>query len=325
MRQEIVEHAQQRIANEILEDEQVYIILHNGSPASQPWIHKEYELRPIRNIGGLGLVRSRYGEMTVPLPLLQKARWETIIRNSLPEPPAAVIETEQLKFQAYYLDEEVTFRVRYETADAGEEHLVDLLPHWQVQMLKINQAFRRKMIPDDSKQSKNNVAYVKAEDGAPRDPLFERLMKSTLGDGSEEFSVRIKKGQTTRDVKEGLKYLHAGINPSKLMWEGSEMDDAVTEWATTTGSAPLKVQIVLGQPVQRFRLWQHSGVYGLGGVDLSGKSKEDIWGLLKTRNLLLRNLEEYRLFRSKTKSIGATCQFWMQRWSQRRLEFPVEA
>jgi hypothetical protein len=125
---EIVEHAQQKIADEILEESQIHTILHNGVLASQPWIHKEYDLRPSKSAGGLGIVRSRYGEMTVPLPLLQKRRWETIIRNSLPEPPAAVIETEPMKFRVYYADEEVTHHVRYVIDDMGEEHLVDLLP-----------------------------------------------------------------------------------------------------------------------------------------------------------------------------------------------------
>jgi hypothetical protein len=48
-------------------------------------------------------------------------------------------------------------------------------------------------------------------------------MKYTLGDGPEEFSVRVHKGQMTREVMTGLKALHAGINPSKILFEGAEM------------------------------------------------------------------------------------------------------
>jgi hypothetical protein len=50
---EIVDQAQYMIPDERLEEYQIYAVLHNGSPASQPWIHKEYELRPMANASGL--------------------------------------------------------------------------------------------------------------------------------------------------------------------------------------------------------------------------------------------------------------------------------
>jgi hypothetical protein len=142
------------------------------------------------------------------------------------------------------------------------------------------------------------VVYVKSKDGLPPDPQFERLLKYTLGDGSEEFSVRVKKGQTTRDVKEGLKALHAGINPAAIMWEGSAMDDAdaVNEWMSVTGTSPLKVQVVLNEPVQRFKLWLPSGTYDLGEVNMTGKTKEEIWTTLRSRNMILGTINHYRLF-----------------------------
>jgi hypothetical protein len=246
----------------------------------------------------LGVVKSRYGEMTVPLPLFQKNRWDQIIKSSLPDPPAAVIQTEQLKFQAYYVDEEVLYHVRFFTEDTGEEHLVSLLPQWENQVYKVRQAFGREMIPDTSRQSKDNIIYVKAADGSSPDPTFERLMKYTLGEGLEEFSVRIHKVQTTRDVMTGLKSLHAGINPSKIIFEGSEMadEDPVTDWATETGTSPLKVNIKLDQPVQRFQLWQCAGMYDLGAEDLDGRSKEEIWVSLKRKSPLLKRLEDYKLY-----------------------------
>jgi hypothetical protein len=95
--------------------------------------------------------------MTIPLPLFQKNRWDQIIRNSMPEPPAAVVETEQMKFQVPYLDEEVLCHVRYNTDAVGEEHLISLLPYWQAQIFKINQAFGREMTPDTSRESKDNI------------------------------------------------------------------------------------------------------------------------------------------------------------------------
>jgi hypothetical protein len=295
---EIRDQAQLEITNENLEEEQVYAILHNGTPASQPWIQKEYELRPLANARGLGVVKGRFGEMTVPLPLFQKNRWDTIIRKSLPEPPAATIQGEQMNFKVYYTDEEITHHVRFVTDDMGEEHLVDLLPQWENQVYKIRQAFGREMIPDTSRQSKDNILYVKPKDGSPPDPTFERTMKYTLGESSEEFSVRIHKGQTTQEVMTGLKSRHAGINPSKILFHGSEMarEDPVTDWATETGTSPLKVQICLDQPVQRFQVWQNGGIFDLGAEDLDGRPKEEIWQALRARNPLLKNIEDYKLF-----------------------------
>jgi hypothetical protein len=295
---EIVDAAQVKIDDEKLEEAHRYVILHNGTPATQPWIHKEYELRPIENAMGSSVVQGRFGTMTVPLPLFQKNRWETIIRDSLPDRPAAIIETEHLKFRVYYLDEEVLCHVRFVTDEAGEEHLVDLLPAWQSQMFKINQAFGREMIPDDLKPSKDNVVFVKSKDGQPPDPQFERLLKYTLGDESEVFSVRVKKGQTTRDLKEALKTLHPGINPAQILLEGSAMDDsdAVNEWASITGTSRIIMKVALDQPVQRFRVWQNGTMYDLGDEDLNGRSKEDIWQSLKARNPMLNSIVEYKLY-----------------------------
>jgi hypothetical protein len=295
---EIVEKAQYKIDDERLETAENYVILHNGTPAVQPWIYKEYDLRPTANTRGLGVVQGRFGTMTIPLPLLQKDRWETIIRDSLADKPAVISETEHLKFRVYYLDEEVTCHVKFITEDAGEEHLVDLLPAWQSQMFKINQTFGREMIPDDSKPSKDNVVFVKSKDGQPPDPQFERLMTYTLGDGSEEFSVRVKKGQTTRELKEALKTLHPGINPAQILFEGSAMDDsdAINEWATVTGISPIVVKVALEQPVQRFRAWQNGVMYDLGEEDLDGRSKEEVWRSLKARNPQLNSIGEYKLY-----------------------------
>jgi hypothetical protein len=233
---EIVEQAQYKIDNEPLEEYRIYAILHNGAPASQPWIHKDYELRPKADASGLGVVKSRFGDMTVPLPLFQKNRWQQIVRDSMPDSPTAVVQTGPMEFQASYADEEVLFHVRYSTDSEGEEHIISLLPYWENRVFKVNRASGREMIPDTSRPSVNNILYVKSADGSPPDPTFERLMKYTLGDGSEEFSVRVRKGQTTRDVKDELKSLHAGIQPEKILFEGSEMadEDPVNDWATTT-------------------------------------------------------------------------------------------
>jgi hypothetical protein len=136
--------------------------------------------------------------MTVSLPLFQKDRWLTIVRESMPDPPLSVIQTEPMRFQANYSGEEVLHHVRFVVGDTGEEHLVELLPFWENQVFKIRQAFGREMILDDSRPAHDNVLFVKSADGSPPDPTFERLVTYTLGDGLEEFSVRVREGQTTR-------------------------------------------------------------------------------------------------------------------------------
>jgi hypothetical protein len=217
----------------------------------------------------------------------------------MPDPPAAIVLTGPLEFQAMYLDEEVLCHVRYMTDDEGEEHIVSLLPRWETQISKINQAFGREMVPDPSRQSKGNVVYVKAADGSLPDPTFERSLKYTLGDDTTEYFTRVHKGQTTRDVKKALKRLHAGANPSKIVFEGAEMadEDAVTEWSIETGTSPLKVKVVLDQPMQHFQLWQTSGIFDLGSEELDGRPREEIWRSLKQKNpFFLRKFEDYGLF-----------------------------
>jgi hypothetical protein len=216
----------------------------------------------------------------------------------MPEPPLSVIETSPLKFQACYADEAILYHVKFMRGDEGEEHIVDLLRFWENQVFKVRQAFGREMIPDDSHPSHDNVLFVKSVDGSPTDPTFERVLTYTLGDGSAEYSVRVRKGQTTNEVKEAIKILHPGINPSKMLFEGSEMteEDPVNDWATSTGTSPLRVQITLDTPVQRFWVWQTGCKYEMGELNMDGRPKEELWQVLKRRNPLLKSIGEYRSF-----------------------------
>jgi hypothetical protein len=104
-----------------------------------------------------------------------------------------------------------------------------------------------------SRQSREGVLYVKSADASRLDPLFERLLMYTLGDDLTEYGVRIRKGDTVDNVREGLKRLHPGVNPAKMLIEGAEMadEDDVTEWATRSGSSPLKVKWTLDTPIQK--------------------------------------------------------------------------
>jgi hypothetical protein len=109
-----------------------------------------------------------------------------------------------LKFRVYYPGEKETYHVRFIIDDVGEEHDIDLFPKWENQIHAVRYAFGREMIPDDSKPTEAGVLYVKSADGSPPDPTFERIMKYTLGDDSEEYDIRVHKDETTRDVKERI-------------------------------------------------------------------------------------------------------------------------
>jgi hypothetical protein len=115
--------------------------------------------------------------------------------------------------------------------------------------------------------------YVKSADGSPPDPTFERVLLYTLGDDPTEHGVRIHKGNATADVREGLKRLHPGVNPAKMMFEGAEMaeEDDVTDWASRTGSSPLKVMWTLDTRTRKFWCWTPSGVKDLGNEELDGR------------------------------------------------------
>jgi hypothetical protein len=78
-----------------------------------------------------------------------------------------------------------------------------------------------------------------------------------------------------------------------------EEEDPVTVWATTTGTSPLKVQITLDTPMQKFWLWQAATQYDLGSEDLDGRPRDQIWEALKLKNPLLKNFRDYRMFKGQ--------------------------
>jgi hypothetical protein len=92
------------------------------------------------------------------------------------------------------------------------------------------------------------------------------------------------------------------------MFEVSEMDDSdeVTDWATVTGSSPIRVHVILDTPMQKFWLWQHSGTRDLGSEDLDGRTRAQIWESIQIRNPDVRSFNEYRMFRGQDEvEIGA--------------------
>jgi hypothetical protein len=165
---EIVDEAQKRIDDEPLEEARCYSIFHKNQAASPPWIQKEYELRPNVDVSGTVIVKSRNGDMTVPVPILQQNLWQRLVYESMPDPPLTVTQVGPREFRAIYEDDELLCHVRYMTDAEGEEHVISLLPLWENQRLKIAEAFGREMVPDLSRQSKDNVILVKSADGAPQ-------------------------------------------------------------------------------------------------------------------------------------------------------------
>jgi hypothetical protein len=298
---EIVREAQKKLDDTTLEEFRWYGVYYKNQITTAPWIQKEYELRATVDISGTVVVKCRTGDMTVPVPIPRPHHWQQIVFDSMPDPPSTVTQTGAREFRAVYNDEEILYHVRFLADGEGEEHVVSLLPLWENQRLRIAEAFGREMVQDTSRQSKDNVIFVKSADGSPPDPTFERVLAYTLGDDPAEFSVRVHKGETTRDIKAGLASLHKGLNPAKIIFEGSEMDDAdaITDWATSTGTSPIRVQITLDTPMQKFWLWQYSGLKDLGSEDLDGRTRDQIWGSIQLRNPEVKAPREYRLFRGQ--------------------------
>jgi hypothetical protein len=87
------------------------------------------------------------------------------------------------------------------------------------------------------------------------------------------------------------------------MLEGSTMalEDPVTDWATVTGSSPLRVQIKIGALIQRMSVWDPAaGLRDLGEIELDGKSFSEAWGLLRRNFSGLMGSDNYDLFQGQT-------------------------
>jgi hypothetical protein len=215
---------------ERLEDPKCYEIQFGGRQALPPWEGKNYVLKPMMKTSGSIPVKGRGVDMTVQVPILQPERWQQLELEALPAPPITVTQTGQKEFTALYADETRPYKVKFIRGDEGEEHVVNLLPLCENQIIRIREAFGRDMVLDETRQSNMDTIFLKSADSSPPDRTFERILKYTLGDDLTEHGVRIHKGNTTAQIREGIKKLHPGINPAKMMFEGAEMagEDDVT-------------------------------------------------------------------------------------------------
>jgi hypothetical protein len=154
-----------------------------------------------------------------------------LVLAGIPDPPLTLHQTEPGVFTAYYEDQMADMKARVIRGDEGEEHIVRVLPHWEDQIIRIREAFDRDMIPDNSQPPEDGVIFVKSADGSPPDPEFERIVAYTLGDDPMEHQVKVHRGETWADVRENLKKLHPGKNPTTAWYEGGTLDgtDAPTD------------------------------------------------------------------------------------------------
>jgi hypothetical protein len=86
-----------------------------------------------------------------------------------------------------------------------------------------------------------------------------------------------------------------------MMFECAEMaqEDEVVDWASRTGTSDIRVKWTLDTPSQKFWLWKPSGTIYMGTEELDGRSKEEIWNSLQTRNPELTEFGDYRLFKGQ--------------------------
>jgi hypothetical protein len=227
---EIVAEAQKMIEDEPLEDPSRYGLFHRNEETGGPWTRTNYELKPKIEVRDAVTVRARTIEMTVPVPIYQKNRWQQLISEALPDTPFTVTQTGPMEYKAVYADEVQTYKVRFTTDGEGEEHEMNLFPLWENQKLKIQEALGREMIPDDSRPSRDGVLYVKSAGGSPPDPLFERVLTYTLGDDPKEFKVRVPEP----GIKEGCGSPKGASRSTKR----------------STGSKPTKGQQVPNKPME---------------------------------------------------------------------------
>jgi hypothetical protein len=181
---EIVTEVQKRV-----EEARWYAMHVNGIVVTGPCPSREYELKTIVEIMGSIVVKGRGLDMTVQVPKLRPNCWQRLAYEALPDPPLTVNQTGPTEFTAAYQDEFRSYKVRFMKDGEGEEHVVNLLPLWENQIIRIREAFGREMVIDESFQAKGDVIYVESADGSPPDPTFERILKYTLGGDPTEYGV----------------------------------------------------------------------------------------------------------------------------------------
>jgi hypothetical protein len=128
-------------------------------------------------------------------------------------------------------------------------------------------------------------------------------MVYSLGSDPAEFQIRIHKGTTTQEALSEISRIHPGCRPEQIWLDGSvmTMEDPVTDWATATGTSPVRVQIEVGTPTQRLSVWEPAtGLRDLGEIDLDGRSFQETWGFLRVDFPTLLGSDNYDLFQGQT-------------------------
>jgi hypothetical protein len=294
---EIVAAAQGK-ADEQLEEASRLGLYSGDKLAVPPWKSGSYVLKLKVQTADSIVVKDGGLSLTAAVPVFHPEQWQRIAYESLLSPPLSCVQTGPKEFTAFREDDIRTWRAYFGTLDMDEEHEIRALPHWDNQRLIVNEAFGREMVLDDSRPEAPGRIYVKSADGSPPDPTFARVMRYTLGDDPTEYAVRVHGEDTAESLREGLKRLHPGVSPAKLMFEGAEMSeaDSVGDWWSTTGTSPFVVNWTVDKPPQKFWCWFPSGVRDLGSEDLEGRSREEVWQSLQDRNQDLLSFGAYRMF-----------------------------
>jgi hypothetical protein len=185
-----------------------------------------------------------------------------------------------------------------EDARPYKEHVVNLLPCWENQILKVREAFGRETMLDADHPSKDDVICVKSVDDSPPDPTSERIMTYTLGDDPKEYQFRVHGGDTPALIREWLKRIHPGKTFGPMMFEGGEMDDdeLAGDWVSRTGTSDWKVSWKMGQAKQVFQLWTTDGVRDIGEEVIQGRSYQEVWQDIRAAHPGLENFEDYQMF-----------------------------
>jgi hypothetical protein len=235
--------------------------------------------------------------MTVAVPIHHPEAWQNIAFQAAVENPLMIHQTGPRELTPYCEYEIRTFKVRFVQDAEAEEHEANMLPRWQNQIIRTREAFGREMIPDDSQSVEDGVGCVKSADGSLPDPTFEMVMYYTFGDDPMEHHARVHRDDTPAVIREGLKRMHPGKAPAEMLIDGTEVDDdwPMSEWMTRTGKSHIAPNGRMEKEYQKFWLWTPKGEKDLGDEELEGRQPNEIWAILRTRNLTLMDIGRSRI------------------------------
>jgi hypothetical protein len=152
---------------------------------------------------------------------------DSVPTDGLPAPPVLPLHTSHWFgpsaigriFTAFSVDDVKTCEVRYVGTECGEGHLVRSYPRWENQRGQISGALGREMVREDAQPADDGAIFVKAADGSPPAPTFDRVVTYTIRPDPAAHHVRINRDDTPRSIREGLQRLHPRHNLAEMTIE----------------------------------------------------------------------------------------------------------